>query len=262
MEPKKYDSFSPKRATNIDGFFAKPVENRPRTPVFRPPTAKPQPTPVKLADMPKRAQPQLVMSSSSNPLTSNMPGSYSLEGGRTRDRRRQLDEVPEQPEGKGHRKRKAKSKEKAPGSKKRVVKRIVAVFGVLVLLTGLFFGLKFYKDIAKLTGNKNPLSLLGAFHPVPLKNQDGRVNILVAANSADDVGHNGANLTDSIMVLSIDTRKNTALILSVPRDLWVNIPGVGHSKINAAYPNGGMDKLQDVLQDDLGMTINYQALVN
>jgi LCP family protein required for cell wall assembly len=262
MEPKKYDSFSPKRATNIDGFFAKPVENRPRTPIFRPPTAKPQPTPVKLADMPRRAQQQLVMSSASNPLTANMPGSYALDGNRTRDRRRQLDEAPEQLEGKGHRKRKAKSKEKAPGSKKRVVKRIVAVFGVLVLLSGLFFGFKFYKDIAKLTGNKNPLSLLGAFHPVPLKNQDGRVNILVAANSADDYGHNGANLTDSIMVLSVDTRKNTALILSVPRDLWVNIPGVGHSKINAAYPNGGMDKLQDVLQDDLGMTINYQALVN
>jgi LCP family protein required for cell wall assembly len=97
---------------------------------------------------------------------------------------------------------------------------------------------------------------------VPLKNQDGRVNILVAANSADDAGHNGANLTDSIMVLSVNTKNNTALMLSIPRDLWVNIPGVGHSKINAAYPNGGMNKLQSVVEDDLGLTIDYQALVN
>src|SRR5580765_6800936 len=64
------------------------------------------------------------------------------------------------------------------------------------------------------------------------------------------------------MVLSVDTKKNTALMLSVPRDLWVNIPGVGHSKINAAYPNGGMNKLQSVVEDNLGLTIDYQVLVN
>jgi LCP family protein required for cell wall assembly len=51
-------------------------------------------------------------------------------------------------------------------------------------------------------------------------------------------------------------------MLSVPRDLWVNIPGVGYSKINDAYPNGGMDTLQQVIQKNLGVTIDYQVLVN
>lgn len=133
---------------------------------------------------------------------------------------------------------------------------------MVVLLVGVWFGFRFYKDIAKITGNKNPLSLLSVFKPVALKNQDGRVNILLAANSADDPGHNGANLTDSIMVLSVNTKNNTALMLSVPRDLWVNIPGVGYSKINAAYPNGGMDKLQTVVQNNLALTIDYQVLVS
>ena len=64
------------------------------------------------------------------------------------------------------------------------------------------------------------------------------------------------------MVLSVNTRNNTALMLSIPRDLWVNIPGVGHSKINAAYTNGGMDKLQDVVEADMELTIDYQVLVN
>jgi len=138
----------------------------------------------------------------------------------------------------------------------------MAVVGAVVLVGGLWFGFRFYKDISKLTGNSNPLSLLSVFHPVPLQNQNGRVNVLVAANSADDAGHNGANLTDSIMVLSVNTNNNTALMLSIPRDLWVDIPGVGHSKINAAYPNGGMNKLQQVVQDNLGLTIDYTALVN
>jgi len=254
MSQQKYDSFSPKRATNIDGFFAKPIDNRPRQPVFRNPTAKPQPQPAKLTDMPKRQQPQAVLASASAPANPAVP-SYPLPGERRRRR-------PEEPIAEETSKRARKQAKKQQHPWRHRLKRTVAGLGIVVLLVGLFFGFKFYKDIAKLTGNKNPFSLLSVFHPVPLKNQDGRVNILVAANSADDAGHNGANLTDSIMVLSIDTKKNTALMLSIPRDLWVNIPGVGHSKINAAYPNGGMNKLQSVIEDNLGFTIDYQALVN
>jgi LCP family protein required for cell wall assembly len=64
------------------------------------------------------------------------------------------------------------------------------------------------------------------------------------------------------MVLSVNTKNNTAMMLSIPRDLWVDIPGVGYSKINAAYPNGGMDTLQGVIEDKLDLPIHYQVLVN
>jgi len=258
MQPKKYDSFTPRRAASIDGFFAKPAQNRPRQAVFRAPAANPQPAPATLDNMPKRPQPQAVLATAAAPAAASPAPelAYPLPGEEPRRRRRSGKAEPQVPRGRG------KSKERQPRSWKRIFKRATAGLGVLVLLVGLWFGFKFYKDIAHITGNKNPLSLLGAFHPVPLKNQDGRVNILVAANSADDVGHNGANLTDSIMVLSVNTKNNTALMLSIPRDLWVNIPGVGHSKINAAYPNGGMGKLQSVVQDNLGLTVDYQALVN
>lgn len=198
--------------------------------------------------MPKRANPQSVLSSSTLAAT-DQGIAYPL-GGTAPRRRRAVG--PEQTPPKQRKKR----------SWKRGFKRSGIIIGSLVILAGVWFGFKFYRDIANLTGNNNPLSLLSVFHPVPLKNQGGRVNILVAANSADDPGHNGANLTDSIMVLSVDTKNNTALILSVPRDLWVDIPGVGYSKINAAYPNGGMGTLQQVIQDNLGLTIDYRALVN
>lgn len=252
MSVNKYDSFSPRRATNIDGFLNKPAANRPRQPVFRStPPAYPQSQPDKLVDMPKRAQPQAILASAAIPAaTATAQPSYMLDGSRPRQRR-----SPEDVERKP-------AKERKKRSWKRIVKRGAAGLGILVLLSGLWFGFKVYRDIAKLTGNHNPFSLLGAFRPVALKNQNGRVNILVAANSADDPGHNGANLTDSIMVLSLDTNKNTALILSIPRDLYVNIPGYGHSKINAAFPDGGMNKLQQVVQTNLGLTIDYQVLVN
>lgn len=244
MQPKKYDHFQPKRATNIDGFFAKSGEARPRQPIFRAPSANEQPPTVTLQDMPRRANVQSVLSSAA-------PGaSFPIDTGERR--RRPGGDIPETDSPKTHKKR----------SWKRGLKRTGGILGILVLVAGLWFGFKFYKDIARLTGNKNPLSLLGAFKPANLKNQNGRINILVAGNSADDAGHNGGTLTDSIMVLSINTHNNTALMLSVPRDLWVHIPGDGHSKINAAYPKGGMNELQRVVESNLGLTIDYQVLVN
>jgi LCP family protein required for cell wall assembly len=97
----------------------------------------------------------------------------------------------------------------------------------------------------------------------------------VAGNSADDVGHNGAELTDSIMIISIDTKNKRAFTMSVPRDLWVDIPNNGHAKINEVYQDGeedgfsqtgyaegGMGLLQKVIGENFGMSFQYYALVN
>jgi len=252
MAFEKKDSFTPKRSTNIDGFVGGPIQERPRQPRFRgPSTEGVRHTAPTLGDMPKRGQPQPVLTSMRDV---NVTATAAPLPGSERHRRHMHKAVPD-----GEQRTRRKRR---PLSLKKIFKRIGIVLGVLILLGGVWFGLKFYKDIAKLTGDKNPLALLSVFHPVPLKNQGGRVNILVAGNSADDPGHNGANLTDSIMVLSLNTKNNTAFMLSVPRDLWVNIPGVGYQKINDAYPNGGMNMLQQVIQKDLGMTIDYQVLVN
>lgn len=151
---------------------------------------------------------------------------------------------------------------KKPKHKKSWGKRIAKTLGLLLLAVVLFFGGRFAYNIAKATGSNNPFAVLGALQRAPLKNDNGRVNILVAGNSADDAGHGGASLTDSIMVLSMDTKKNTAMMLSVPRDMWVKIPGHGHSKINAAYTYGGMDSLKTVVEDNLELPVHYTALVN
>ncbi|QQS18845.1 LCP family protein [Candidatus Saccharibacteria bacterium] len=142
------------------------------------------------------------------------------------------------------------------------LKRFFKFLGIVLLIGVLAFGARFYKDIAKLTGNKNPFSLLGVFRPSELQNDNGRVNILVAGNSADDLGHNGGELTDSIMVLSLNTKNNTALMLSVPRDLWVAKPEGGHGKINSVFPESGMEGLETVVEDVTGLSIHYNALVN
>lgn len=151
-------------------------------------------------------------------------------------------------------------------------KRVALVTGALILIIGGFLLGKFLYNAHKLFGG----NIFGIFTTTKLRGEDkGRVNILLAGNSADDPGHSGGNLTDSIMLISIDTRHHKAFLLSLPRDLWVHIPDDGHHKLNNAYvegqasgfrqsgyPDGGMGQLEQIVSQDLGIDINYYALIN
>lgn len=96
----------------------------------------------------------------------------------------------------------------------------------------------------------------------PLNGEEtGQVNILVAGNSADDAGHGGAELTDSIMVASINVASNKVTLISIPRDLWVTVDG-SSMKLNAVYTVGGMEGLKSEVTNITGLTINHSVLVN
>lgn len=157
-------------------------------------------------------------------------------------------------------------------SYKPLIKKIIITIMVIALCIGLFVGVRLAQNLLKATEG----GLWGLFSSHRLNGEDeGMVNILLAGNSADDKGHSGGQLTDSIMVVSVDTNNNKASIWSIPRDLWVRIPDHGHSKINAAYVYGEQDKfdesgyfpggmglLQQTIQDNFDIKIQYYALVN
>lgn len=118
-------------------------------------------------------------------------------------------------------------------------------------------------------------SAISALLPQDLKSNDGRTNILLIGYSADDAGHAGANLTDSIMLVSMDKHKKAGYMLSIPRDLYVKIPNYGYGKINeayqagetqnfseAGYANGGVGLLEKVVGDIFDVKINYYTLIN
>lgn len=94
------------------------------------------------------------------------------------------------------------------------------------------------------------------------KAADGRVNMLIVGYSVDDPGHQGAELTDSIMVLSMEPAAKTGYMLSIPRDLYIKIPDNGYGKINEVYRDGGMAMLEQIITNKLGLEINYYTVVN
>jgi LCP family protein required for cell wall assembly len=75
-------------------------------------------------------------------------------------------------------------------------------------------------------------------------------------------GREGSNRSDSIMLLRTDPGKGRLAFLSVPRDLRVDIPGFGASKINAAYQHGGATLALRTVKDLTGIDMNHVAFVD
>ena len=68
--------------------------------------------------------------------------------------------------------------------------------------------------------------------------------------------------SDTILLVSIDPGLQGAAMISVPRDLWLTIPGVGPEKINAAYREGGPPLAIEVVSDLLGQPIHRWASID
>ena len=69
-------------------------------------------------------------------------------------------------------------------------------------------------------------------------------------------------LTDSMMVVAYDPPTGSLSMLSIPRDLWVEIPGHGQGRINEAFEDGGAPLAMLTVQQNLGIPVNYYALVS
>jgi LCP family protein required for cell wall assembly len=70
-------------------------------------------------------------------------------------------------------------------------------------------------------------------------------------------------LADTIMVMRVDPANRHARVLSLPRDLWVDLAGTGHQgRINEAYAGGGPQRLIDTLKAQLNIPINHYLEVD
>jgi polyisoprenyl-teichoic acid--peptidoglycan teichoic acid transferase len=80
----------------------------------------------------------------------------------------------------------------------------------------------------------------------------------------------GPSRTDSMILVTVDPASRSAGILSIPRDLWVDIPGYGYGKINTAYflgeayqePGGGAGLAMQTVEEFLGVPVSYYAQID
>lgn len=175
-----------------------------------------------------------------------------------------------------------------PQHRRRPLPRWLKFLGLVALLSGLVYGAYalFWPASATLADIfKAPAAVLSFIRPPEegLKSANGRTNILLlGVDYRKDMS--GEDLTDTMMVASIDTQSKTkdVVLISIPRDLWVLTPGWTNpetkagkypewAKINAAnafgdtydYPSGaGLGAAREVVQQVLGIPIHYVVRVN
>jgi LCP family protein required for cell wall assembly len=155
----------------------------------------------------------------------------------------------------------------------------IGIVAIVILLGGFLFAKGYFKANKVFKGGGSSAALNDQVDPSLLKAEgDGRINILLTGRGGD--GHDGADLTDTILIASIDPIGNTAGLVSIPRDLWVSTSSGGSSKINAVYAQAknnalrknaknvkaaeeaGIKALQKKSKEILGISIHYYAAVD
>ena len=176
----------------------------------------------------------------------------------TRRRQRQM---PDQP----------KLKPKRHLSKGKIIKRIIIIIIVVLLGIAGYLGVKALLASGKIFKG-NPLAIFTNKARLA-EDKNGRTNILIFGTSGYSMSENawdGAMLTDSIMLVSIDQDKNNAYMISLPRDLYVKYkcPALGRTsgKLNEVFycaytknkdEKAGAQALMSKVGEILGLNVHY-----
>lgn len=251
-----------KRVKSIDGFVVRP---RPVSQPTKKPVSKASTTGV---TPPRRVPNRRPVMTPEDKLLSDIEDSLSQIGDLdladevpahpTRRRQRQM---PDQP----------KLKPKRHLSKGKIIKRIIIIIIVVLLGIAGYLGVKALLASGKIFKG-NPLAIFTNKTRLA-EDKNGRTNILIFGTSGYSMSENawdGAMLTDSIMLVSVDQDKNNAYMISLPRDLYVKYkcPALGRTsgKLNEVFycaytknkdEKAGAQALMSKVGEILGLNVHY-----
>jgi LCP family protein required for cell wall assembly len=128
------------------------------------------------------------------------------------------------------------------------------------------------RDSTEATGGSDATPTLIRLESTP-QPWDGtsRVTLLImGVDYRDWISGEGAPRSDTMMLVSVDPVTFQASMLSIPRDLWVEIPGFTYNRINTAYmlgeaynlPGGGPGLAMKAVENLIGVPIQYYAVVD
>ncbi len=138
-----------------------------------------------------------------------------------------------------------------------------AVSAVVLLFAGTAWGFTSYinDSIGRVnagtagTPSSGPLTVL-------LAGVDVRAGLTRHQQLALHVGNSVSFNSDTLMLIHVSGDRSHVTVISIPRDSWVDIPGHGMNKINAAYGLGGPSLVVKTVEQNTGLTINDFIQVN
>lgn len=176
-----------------------------------------------------------------------------------------------------------KKSRKKQGRVKKTAKVFAMLFVALLIGVSSLFAYGYIKSRNIFKGDgEGAAALQKDVDPARLNGEgDGRVNILLIGKGGP--GHEAPDLTDTLLLASIDPVQNEASLVSVPRDLYVKNASGYSMKINAIYStakqarlarsdnndsdkqaaeNAGLDAIKDSVSDVLGVPVHYYVMVD
>jgi LCP family protein required for cell wall assembly len=171
--------------------------------------------------------------------------------------------------------------------KDSALRRSLYSFFMILVIPGAIYSSYLYFTTVRALAARTPISLVegGVVQPPPIpiiprrasggeedpvvEEQKERVNVLLLGID-QRVGEPGPWRTDTMMLVSVDPVTRSASLLSIPRDLWVTIPGYGEGRINTAhfigdsrdYPGGGPALAKKTVWYALGIPVHYYVRIN
>ncbi len=141
---------------------------------------------------------------------------------------------------------------------------ILVVFLLAIIFLSYRFILPFYRFLKQEQFTQTFFQSLIFNRQSPLKKYQGRVNVVILGVSGGD--HDGFDLTDTIILISIDLSTHDSVMLSIPRDIWV--PSL-KDKINSAYhygeekkKGGGLPLAKSVVEEVIGQPVHYAWVID
>lgn len=136
---------------------------------------------------------------------------------------------------------------------------LIILLSIGIFVLGFAISYLSLKSFAKKTNTNTTTIPFNRATPAPLNNvtkKEGIYNFLLLGYGG--LGHSGALLTDSIVVVNIDTSNKQLSLISIPRDLWV----VGNHKLNSVASASGFQNVGGAIQNITDLAINYYISVD
>jgi len=168
-----------------------------------------------------------------------------------------------------------------PRRRRRLVKVLVLLLAIGLVLTGGLVGTLYYTserlagqtqrlpDVFTMPDDQRPVP------PSPGQAGDKAMNILLAGSDRRAAGPTTGNTvssgaewvpglqrSDTMMVLHLTADRRAAYLVSIPRDSWVDIPGKGRNKLNAAFSLGGPSLYVQTVEKLTGLRIDHLAVID
>ncbi len=142
----------------------------------------------------------------------------------------------------------------------------VAIVVVLALVAGLLYAFSIDRQVMS-NINRGVDMPSEDSRPAKEAQEVGTLNYVLLGSDSRDPGDEGNGRSDSIMLVHLNKARDEAYIISFPRDMYVNVPGHGKNKINAAFAFGGppltirtLEKLTDVRVDHVAI-VDFEGFI-